>query len=258
MTALVVLAPHMLYAAGLVASLFVVTHSTSFQTSARFQIPALLIGVLAYTIAFMVLLGLTPDQWMHAAATQNWREETRVADTAIVLGFGYEKDASGTMQAGDANRFLLDWVIDNTSATTIFVQEGVWVAACGVSADRCTYSGRELKRIHFHDENIYVNTLDTAFCAMEQMAKFDKSKAVLVTHDLQLQRATWDIERVKQRSDWQSFTFVIPEIPDTPYPANSVQWQTRNQFIYKVVELLISRPRDFLTPVPDKCEAPLQ
>ncbi len=258
MTALVVFAPHMLYAAGLVASLFVVTHSTTFQTSARFQIFALLIAALVYTIVFIVLLGLTPDRWMHAVATQNWREETRDADTAIVLGFGYEKDATGTMQAGKANRFLLDWVIDNTSATTIFVQEGVWIAACGMSPDQCTYSGRELKRIHLHDEKIYVNTLDTAFCAMEQMARIHKSKAALVAHDLQLQRAAWDVERVKRRSDWHSFIFVIPEIPDTPCPANSVHWQTRNQFIYKVVELLISRPRDFLTPVPGRCKAPLQ
>jgi hypothetical protein len=83
-----------------------------------------------------------------------------------------------------------------------------------------------------------------------------KKKALLVAHDLQLQRLAWDFERISQAM-CPDCTFVIPEIHDTPYPANSVHWQTRNEFVYKIVEVLIARPRDFLSPIPTECKAPL-
>jgi uncharacterized SAM-binding protein YcdF (DUF218 family) len=257
MKLLAILVPHLLYIIGLVAFLLVLTCSTTFQTVARLQIPALIGTILSYTLIFLVLVGFIPDQWIKAQVTPDWQKEIHEADTAVVLGFGYEEDKSGTMQAGEANKFLLDWVVNNTAANTIFVQEGVWVAACPTSATHCTYKGRELRRIHQHDDKAYLNTLDSAFCAIEQMATFNKNKAILVTHDLQLQRAAWDFERVKQKPDWLNFTFVVPEIPDTPYPTNSIHWQTQNQFIYKTVELLISRPRDYFSSVPNHCKAPL-
>jgi uncharacterized SAM-binding protein YcdF (DUF218 family) len=257
MSPLTVFAPHVLYVVGLSVYIFLLTQTPYIQSIQHFRLPVLVVAALVYTVVFIALLSLTPDQWLRAETTPNWKQDLSKTDTAIVLGFGYEKDDNGAMQAGQANKFLLDWVVNNTAANTIFVQEGVWAAACPTSATHCTFAGREVRRIHLHDENAYLNTLDTAFCAVEQMATFNKNKAILVTHDLQLQRAAWDFERVKQKSDSLNFAFVLPEIPDTPYPANSVHWQTQNQFVYKIVELLISRPRDFLSPVPDQCKSPL-
>lgn len=160
------------------------------------------------------------------------------------------------MIPGKANEFLLNWTLKNTSAKTILVQEGVWVAACEASNTTCTIDGREIKRIHLHDETNYVNTLETAFCAMEEMKKLDEKKAILVAHDLQLQRVAWDFERVSQEM-CPDCTFVIPNMLNTPYPTDSVHWHTRNEFIYKIVELIGSRTRDFLSLIPIDCKAPL-
>jgi hypothetical protein len=93
---------------------------------------------------------------------------------------------------------------------------------------------------------------------MQELEKLGKKEAVLVTHDLQLRRAVWDFEAVKQtRDNWQDVTFVVPEMPDVLYAGHSVHWQTRSEWAWRLVELLVSRPRDFLSPIPDECGAPL-
>ncbi len=176
------------------------------------------------------------------------------ADTAIILGFGYEMDGA-TMNPGAANEYLLDWTIRNTSVTTIIVQEGVWVAAeCDRSADTCTMSipsGRTIQvvRMHRHDADVYVNTFEAAMCAIEKMKVLGKHKAILVAHDLQLERAAWDFEYINRAYFSSAFTFVVPQMPDTPYPSGSKQLHTRYEFVYASVELFWSRPRDFGRPV---------
>lgn len=202
-----------------------------------------------YALLFLILVGLTPSPLMRAKPTRD-----QEADTAIILGFGFVM-VRGQMRPGAANQFLLDWTIENQSSQvkTILVQEGVWVAG---GAGTLKGLGINIKRIHQHDPEIYVNTLDTAFCAIQQLQQLGKKKAMLVAHDLQLQRVAWDFEHVSQELCPECI-FVIPNIPDTPYPANSVHYQTRNEFIYKIAELLISRPRDFFSPIPTECKAPL-
>lgn len=216
--------------------------------------------ILLISAVLLILVPYTSDEWMRAKPTEGWEKGILEIDTAIILGFGYETDKNGNMEAGEANEFLLNWVINKTNATTILVQEGVWVAACNESDTTCLVSGREIKRIHLHDENVYVNTFDAAFCALENMEVLDKKKAILVAHDLQLKRVARDFEIVKQaRKGWQDFIFVIPKIPDTPYlddPPNN-QKHTRNEFYYRIVELICSRPRDFKSEIPTKCKAPL-
>jgi hypothetical protein len=203
----------------------------------------------AYALLFLILVGLTPSPLMQAKPTRD--QET---DTAIILGFGFVM-IGDEMRPGETNQFLLDWTIKNKSlqVKTILVQEGIWVAN---DAGTLRKLGIDRRRIHRHDPEIYVNTLDTAFCAIQQLQQLDKKKAMLVAHDLQLQRVAWDFERVSQEM-CPECTFVIPNVPDTPYPANSVHYQTRNEFIYKIAELLISRPRDFFSPIPTECKAPL-
>lgn len=224
----------------------------------------LLVILLILAAVLLILVPYTSDEWMRVKPTEDWEKEIRKVDTAIILGFGYENDKNGNMEAGEANEFLLNWVINNTNATTILVQEGVWVAACNESDTACLVSsGREIKRIHLHDENVYVNTFDAAFCALEKMEVLEKKKAILVAHDLQLKRVARDFEAVKQeRKGWQDFIFVIPKIPDTPYPDNppNNQKHTRNEFCYRIVELMCSQPRDCYkryTDIPTKCKAPL-
>ncbi|MFN8488641.1 MAG: hypothetical protein U0350_13660 [Caldilineaceae bacterium] len=213
----------------------------------------LLISLMLYGLLFVGLVGFTPDRWLRAVATP----ETAFTHiprptTAVIMGFGYDM-VGDQMQPGPANQFLLDWVLKNQpQITTLFVQEGVLVAMSPALLREKT-----VRRIHRHDPALYVDTLDTAFCAMRQLQRRQEQSVLLVSHDMQLQRAVWDFERV-QRQMCSTCTLVIPELPTTPYPPQSVHLQTRNAFIYKVLELLYLRPRDLLRSLPATCKAPIE
>ena len=202
-----------------------------------------------YILVFVILTGITPDRWIQARPTEDQK-----ADIAIILGFGYEINGD-QMLAGQANQYLWDWFVANRSfqIRTVLLQEGIWVAADDVTVKEL---GIERVRIHRHDPNIYVDTLNTAFCAIPQAQKLGKKRILLIAHDLQLQRVVWDFERVGHELCPECI-FVIPEISDVPFPMNSLHVQTRSKFIYKIGELLIARPRDFLNRIPTECIAPV-
>jgi hypothetical protein len=253
-------APHILYSAGIIASAIVIIGFEKHRLPV--SLPAVLWVILAlwigYTLLFLLFIGFFPlKRWLRAKPTEDWERKVKEVHTVILLGFGYEDDC-GDMKPGDANKRLLEWTMDHTEARTLLVQEGVWVAACESSEKECTKSGRKLMRIHRHDPTVYLNTLDTAFCAMQELEKLGEKEAVLVTHDLQLKRAAWDFGTVKQsRRSWQDIRFVIPEMPDMPYPKASIHWHTRSEWVWRIIELLVARPRDFLGPIPDECKAPM-
>jgi len=226
------------------------------------------LGSLVAVGVYILIFGITANIWMRATPTENWGDRIEEADTVIIFGFGYSKDEYGNIEAGEANEFLLDWVIENTKASVFLVQEGVWVASntCKnepICDSQCMLSsGKEMRRMHLHDEKNYVNTLDAVFCTMIQIEQLYEEgkineKIVVVSHDLQLQRAAWALARVQETQErWQKFEFIIPKIPNTPYPMDSSHWHTRNELIYQVVELFWSRARDFFTSPPIECIAP--
>ena len=218
-----------------------------------FFILGIVIVLLVYTWVFLSF----SDSWIRAKPSESWESDIKTVGTAIILGFGYTIGKNGQMQAGEANEFLWDWTLKHTTADTILVQEGVWVAVCPGSDKNCQVSGRELYRIHRDDRQIDVNTLEMAFCAMQRMEQLGKTKAVIVAHDLQLERAAWDFEKVKRsRKNWRHFKFIVPKIPGTPFPEDSHQKRTRSRLYYKFVELFLSRVRDFLSSTPERCIAP--
>ncbi len=202
---------------------------------------------------FLFLAGF----WLKAGPTNDWQEQIKPIDTAIILGFGFETDGAGHIQPGESNQFLLQWALDHTNADTLLVQEGIWAAACKTTETKCEKSGRRLVRIHHHDNNIDVNTFQAAFCTLEKMEKLGKKSAVLVAHDLQLERAAWDFDKLKQsREEWSGFNFVVPEIPKVPSPKKSDQLRTRSRSVYTFFELFGSRLRDYFSSTPEKCIAP--
>jgi len=202
-----------------------------------------------YILLFLTLVGATPSGWLRATPT-----EDQNADIAVVFNFGYEMNGD-QMMPGEANQHLWEWIVNNKplQLRTVLLQAGVWVAA---DEETVKSLGIERMRIHRHDPHIYVDTLDATFCALQQIQKRDKKKVLLVAHGLQIQRVAWDFERIS-RVICPDCAFVIPEIYDVPYPANSVHFQTRNEFIYKITELLIARPRDYLSQIPTSCIAPI-
>lgn len=219
----------------------------------------LLPKALMYTAVLLCLaavsIQLVPSSWLRAGP----KGDGKGVKVAVILGFGYEETNTGEMKPGAANEFLLNWVLENhPEVQTILVQEGVWTVVCETGAATCEIDGVELLRIHRHDPNLDVNTLDTAACAIERMNALREKKAILVAHDLQLWRVAADFERARQ-SLCSDCEFIIPNVPDTPYPTQSVQWRTRNERVYRFVEIL-ARFRDsklFTRETPDQCIAPL-
>ena len=207
---------------------------------------------IAYSAVFFALVGFLPlSRYLRARPSANWRGVARNADVAIILGFGYELTSTGQMQPGVANQALLEWTLAHTTARTVLVQEGVWVAACPVEATTCVVGERALRRIHPHDPTHYINTLATAVMAMDFMVQLGAQTAVLVAHDQQLARAAADFERARQTNPaWRDLRFIIPDLPAMPYVSRSVHLQTRNAGFWRLAELFIARPRDFLSQIP--------
>ncbi len=237
--ALLIFLPHLL---GVVGALLILYFGW------RTPIMTLFITLPLYALILLIAIGFTPSQWLHARATHL---ATTPPTSAVMLGFGYEV-VGEAMQPGAANQFLVDWVTQQQpQINTLLVQEGIRSAM-----PPALLQAKNVQRIHRHDPAIYVDTLDTAFCALRHLQQSNQQSVLLVAHDLQLQRAAWDFERVRQAMCLDC-TVLIAAIPDTPYPAASVHFQTHNEFVYKLVELLLLRPRDFLRATPTTCKAPI-
>jgi len=207
----------------------------------------LLCAVLAFAGYSLLFLSCS-GPWLRAKPTKGWENRMKSIDTAIVLGFGIEKDDKGNLLAGRANRFLLAWTLENTTSKALLVQEGIRLAAMEIEAESGKPIQRDLVMIHAHNEKNYVNTLQAAYFAFKKMSELGKSKAVLVAHDLQLERAYWDLVKVrKTRPEWKHIEIIVPRIPKTPFPGDSIQWHARGGFRYKFIELFWSRPRDYFT-----------
>lgn len=238
----------------------------------RFQMDNLFFatGILLTLLFFLFILNLSATRWIRATPTANWENKVSEADTAVVFGFGFSKTKveNWKFDAGEANEFLFNWTMKHTDPTIILVQEGIWRASdiCG-NKDDCDSTclvaeGKQIKRMHFHDEHNYVDTLGAAFCAIKQIEQLYNNnvinnKVVIIAHDQQFQRAVWDFKKIQNsKKAWQKFEFIVPEIPDTPYPSRSPHWQTRNELLYQAVELFGSRIRDYFASVPTDCKAP--
>lgn len=249
MNALKVFAPHVLALVGGMGALWL----GGYRPTGGYCLWGSVALGFAYSVAFLVLVGLLPfSRYLRARPSGNWREAARRADVAIIMGFGYELSPSGQMQPGAANQALLEWTLANTTAQTLLVQEGVWVAACQPEETTCVAEDRILRRIHPHDPTHYVNTLATAVMAMDLMVQLGAQTAVLVAHDQQLYRAAADFERARQqRTVGRELRFIIPELPAMPYVSYSVHPQTRHAGLWRLAELFIARPRDFLSQIPN-------
>ena len=180
------------------------------------------------------------------------------ADTAIIMGYGFERNADGSMAPGAANEALLAYTLEKfPHVTTIFAQEGVWVAQCDQSERQCTAGASTLYRIDSHDDAVDLHSGDISVCALERMAQFGKSSAILVAHDMQLWRAAENMNRAKA-DICPNCNIIVPSVPNTPYPQNSDQWRTRYEWGYIPLDLAArARDRVFPSSLPASCPMPM-
>jgi uncharacterized SAM-binding protein YcdF (DUF218 family) len=253
----IILAPFVVIAGGVLALLMYTDWSSKNKTVEYKYILGMnrhrmttLLTILCAVLAFAcysILFLSCSGPWLRARPSPDWQEGMKKADTAIILGFGIEQDDQGNLLAGNANHFLLEWTLKKTAAKTLLVQEGIRLAAVEMQEKGPKPVQRDLVMIHPHKETNYVNTLQAAYYSLKKMGELGKSRAVLVAHDLQMQRAYWDLAKIKKsRPEWKDIEIIVPRVPQTPFPGHSLHWHTRGGLRYRLSELFYSRPRDYL------------
>jgi hypothetical protein len=226
--------------------------------------------IISYLFVSLFLVRIAPDQWFQAEPTENWSSAIQQKNTIVfLLGFGYNVDKKGGMSAGEANTELFKWTVKYTGSKLYLVQEGFWKIKYRGAKNKYYGTPRsmqerwemtkparlggakvEIFRIHLHDPNDYVDTPDAIERAFELllMEKIEKDAIILIAHPMQLWRTRADCELLKREKDvYERFTLVVPEIKDIPYPKNPPFSQIHTRWLfYKIFEVLISRPKDYL------------
>ena len=201
--------------------------------------PSFVVFFLSWLIFSILIALLIPDRWVRAIPTAD-----KQADAAIIFGFGYVMDAD-VMLPGAANNFMVDWLTTNRPGIkTVLAQEGAGV--CFKQRRREGKLPDDLKVIdlHEHKPGVYVNSADVAEMAVPIMHSEGIHRVLVIAHHLQLKRAAGNVLQVMRKIGLEC-EVVVPDLPDVPFPGNSSQWHSRCKWRYKLVELLLSRPRDY-------------
>ena len=222
---------------GLTGALYFVALTIKFFRPKR-KYPALKYGILSLTLLSVTVLLLWMFIFLKATPGINWQELTKETDTAILFGFGFEKDTNGDMTPGAANQELYNQAVKNAGTKTLhlIMQEGVMVAA------RCDVNQypfkRNLVRMHPHVPGKDVNTLAAAGFAIKEMERLKVKSAVVYAHDMQLARAVYDLKSIAASEPrWKDFRFITPDVGATPFPRKSEQLRTRCKLCYFPWEL---------------------
>jgi len=129
--------------------------------------------------------------------------------------------------------------VKHTGAKILLVQEGIRLAE-GNGAQRREVDRRELVMIHPHSERSYRKHPAGSLFALKKMSELGKAKAVLVAHDLQLQRPIGTSSRRRKRGrsggTSKSSSRMFPRRPFPAIPLNA----HRGGFRYKFIELFWS------------------
>ncbi|MCA9836860.1 MAG: hypothetical protein KC422_08095 [Trueperaceae bacterium] len=220
------------------------------MTLLKRMVIALLLG-LGIFVSFVNL----PSQLFRIEPRGNYQD----AEALVIMGFGFERDAEGTIMAGPANQFLLDWALETYPFIKLmFVQEAVWRSSCSAEARECFIGDVRLRRIDKHDDTLDLRTMDIAVCSIERMKTFDISRAILVAHDMQLWRTADSFARAKKEL-CPACEFSVAPVPDSPYPNQSEQWRNRYEWTYKLVDIL-ARVRYhplIYREIPQTCPSPM-
>jgi hypothetical protein len=219
------------------------------KAALRFIAPSFVFWMVLFYLTGIIrfwFLDINPDG--------NWQEQAMQADVAIAMGFGILRGDDGVFRSGASNDSLFNWMAQNTKPKVIIAQEGILLAK---NSWRCKEAAQKMKniqleRMHEHG-NRYVNTLKAARSALEKTDTIfteKKLKIVIVCHPDQMKRCYYDLTRIaKTKSSRQDYSFIIPAIPSIPYDDKSAHLHTRNRFLFQTADILVSRPRDFVSLV---------
>jgi uncharacterized SAM-binding protein YcdF (DUF218 family) len=206
----------------------------------------LILAVISFIVFVFIVFYLVP--WIfspsfHITPSENWQRKSKQAEAALIFGFGYGTNEQGNMTPASSNQFLYDLARLQVSPKYFIMQEGVFIASMNDST-KCKI--RTYVPIRMHPcSSLYINTYSAAQYAIEKMDSLGITKAVVYAHNMQLKRAITDLRKLaSHNSKWRNVEFIVPPIPETPFPENSFQWHTRFKVFYRAIELYISRVRD--------------
>jgi hypothetical protein len=207
----------------------------------------LIYSVISVAASVFIIFSLVPwffNSYLIGKPDIGWQVKASQANTAIIFGFGYEVDDKGNMTPGASNLFLYNLSKKQHQIQNLILQEGVYVAALRDNID-----GKpghiQLVRMHPLYPNRDVNTFEASEFAITRLVNLGQRRAIVYAHNLQEVRAVADLRRIAAtRQEWRDIEFIIPEIPETPFPEGSEQWRTKWKIVYRAIELYYSRVRD--------------
>lgn len=203
-------------------------------------------SIISFAVITFIVLCLVPwifSSSFHLASSKDYNEAKEV-DVALIFGFGYGIDEKGSMTPEASNQFLYDLAMQQVKVKYLIVQEGVYVAAIKDSSKH-RLNGVHLIRMHTHNPHKDVNTFEASLFAIDKMDSLNQKQAFVYAHNMQLKRAVADLRKIAARdSKRNDFQFIIPPIPETPFPKKSDQGRTKGLIFYRFIELYLSRVRD--------------
>jgi|GEM_PF-2252771 len=206
---------------------------------------------LSFLLMFLFLLiqfllfNTISSAWIRATPTSHFKNKIEQAGSILVFGFGLGEDNEKNVLPGTSNIELQTWINNNIFNKILIGQYG------NLLSQKINPGSNSFILMHEHDPNKYVNTSEAARFALNKLDSLYKlgkinKDIVVVAHDMQLQRVIWNLNKLqKKNKEWQSYNFIIPKIPKIPFSISSAQWHTKGRFIYNLVELFYSRPRDY-------------
>jgi hypothetical protein len=207
----------------------------------------LLVTFSYFAAGFLIVLFLVPAIFADSLGSKpdkDWKLKSQEIKTVIIFGFGFGKDNSGKMTPEASNEFLYRLAREQSDMKYLIMQEGVYIAAINDSVS-IRNAGIELIRMHPIDLKKDVNTFEASEYAIRQMAMVNQKKAIVYAHSMQIRRAIADLNKIaKSIPGYADFEFIEPDVPSTPFPANTAQKRTGSKVIYRFIELYGSRLRD--------------
>jgi hypothetical protein len=217
-------------------------HKNHFRKSVKTIIKLFIFGLLLFLLVILFLF--LANILLAAKPSENYQNLQKNASVVIAFGFGIQENKDSSLSAGPANDSIMKWLMDNTNPKYIIAQKGCQISKyCNKNA--------QIVEMHPHGRK-YVNTFEASIFALQKLDSLNTNEilpnhnVVIVAHSDQLRRASWIIKKIyDNKYPGSAFIFITPDLPQMPYLDKSSQLHTKNEYLYMLVELFISRPRDY-------------
>lgn len=200
-----------------------------------------------FLLIHFLLFNTFTSAWIRATPTLNYKNKIEQAGSVLVFGFGLSEDDDENVLPGTANTELHKWINNNIHNKIVIGQYG------NLLAQETNPSSNLFILMHGHDPKRHVNTYQAAIFAFNKLDSLYKlgeinRDIIVIAHDMQLQRVIWDLNKLQRKNkEWQLYNLIVPDVPKIPFSIKSTQRHTKGRFIYNLVELFYSRPRDYFT-----------